>query len=204
MIVVRVAVAADDVPTEGLSMKDLSRKSLLAVTILSLLINIAFCIKVHALRLEVERSQSLVAGVRLPAMTMLDDKNNPVTIRFDNQKQSSVVYVFTPKCGWCAKNLPDFEKLYGFRQHDYRFIVVSLSGDGLAEYLQSSGLKMHVYSKPLQSDQDLYHLGSTPQTIVIGPDGVVQKSWEGAYQDNIFTEVQDYFKLNSGDITPAI
>ena len=36
-------------------------------------------------------------------------------------------------------------------------------------------------------------LGSTPQTIVVSPEGKVLKVWTGAYDDKLKSEIEDYF-----------
>lgn len=172
------------------------------IAAISLAMNAGFSYEVHSLRVALEHAQSLTVGTRLTSLAVTDDHNKSVTLNFDGADRPTVIYVFSPTCGWCAKNLNNVKALYRLRSSDYAFVGLSLSPRGLSEYVRQADLKMPIYSGISQNDLRRFHLGSTPQTIVISKDGVVMQSWEGAYQGSIYAEVRHFFELPTGSIRP--
>jgi hypothetical protein len=105
------------------------------------------------------------------------------------------LYIFKPECPWCARNLPNIKALAGHANGQYRVISLSLSNDGLNDYVVQSGLNMPVYGNLPDIARTTYKLGGTPQTIVISPEGKVLKNWKGAYQGNTQREIERYFNV---------
>jgi peroxiredoxin len=183
-------------------MEAFSGRSLVAVVLLSLAMNIALSFKVHSLRSELMASQTLAAGTKLARLSVQDGTDKRVILHFDQGVRPTIIYVFSPSCGWCAKNLSNIRRLYAMRHTDYDFIGVSLTTEGLSEYLKEAGLEMPIYSLPSDTDLHNYHFGGTPETIVIGADGIVEESWEGAYGGQNYAEIRRFFRLEDGSITP--
>jgi hypothetical protein len=77
----------------------------------------------------------------------------------------------------------------------YNFVGISLQSQGLREYLAANGYPFPVYTDMRDEDVKRYHLGSTPETIVVNPAGTVLKSWVGAYQGSVKSDVEAFFKL---------
>jgi hypothetical protein len=44
-------------------------------------------------------------------------------------------------------------------------------------------------------------LGSTPQTIVISPEGRVLKNWTGSYGEQVQAELEEYFQIRLPGLT---
>ena len=63
----------------------------------------------------------------------------------------------------------------------YRIVGISLTQEGLSDFVASHGMTFPVYSGLSPSMIKTYRLGSTPETIVVSPKGVVLGSWNGAY-----------------------
>src|SRR5260370_2788339 len=102
-------------------------------------------------------------------------------ISYVGTNQPTVLYVFTPPCSWCAKNVDNFKTLVEKGRGQYRVIGLSLSQESLTDYVEKRGLDIPVYSGLSAETLKTYKLGSTPQTIVISPEGKVLKNWMGAY-----------------------
>jgi peroxiredoxin len=117
-------------------------------------------------------------------------------ISYQQLTQPTVLYVFTPPCPWCARNLDNLKVLMDEASGQYRFIGVSLSQQGLAEYLEKNDLKLPVYSDLTPETLKAYKLGSTPQTIVISPQGKVLQDWVGAYVGDQKSQVEAFFHVN--------
>jgi peroxiredoxin len=113
-------------------------------------------------------------------------------ISYGGRELPTVLYVFTPQCSWCARNLDNFKALIQKSNHGYRLLGLSLTEDGLAHYVAKNNLAIPVYfaSKDVQK---AYQLGVTPQTLVISPEGRVLKDWAGAYAGQQKSQIEDFF-----------
>jgi hypothetical protein len=92
----------------------------------------------------------------------------------------TIVYVISPRCGWCARNTANITALWRRRCADHDFVGLSLKEDGLPEYLSKHPLPFSVAVAESETIAD-YHLGVTPSTLLITPDRVVLKEWNGAW-----------------------
>lgn len=78
---------------------------------------------------------------------------------------------------------------------NYRFIGLSLSSDGLREYASQYGIDFPVYTD-LTGESILAYKGGTPRTLVVSHDGIILKSWFGAFTGDLEREVEEYFKTD--------
>jgi hypothetical protein len=67
-------------------------------------------------------------------------------ISYQGVNLPTVLYVFTPPCVWCARNADNFKSLANRESADYRFIGISLSEQGLTDYVAKNNLTLPVYS----------------------------------------------------------
>ena len=81
---------------------------------------------------------------------------------------------------------------------DY-FMAVSLSADGLKEYLNTNHLTFPVYVAGKKAARGLGVVG-TPSTIVIGSDGNVKKVWRGAHVGKVGDEVSQLFHVDLPEV----
>ena len=109
--------------------------------------------------------------------------------------RQTLLYVFTPQCGWCTKNLANLLALQHHVGTDYVLIGISLSREGLLEYVAQHGLTFPIYADLKPETVARYHFGSTPQTILISPRGKVIKVWSGAYDGNTIHELENHLSL---------
>lgn len=70
---------------------------------------------------------------------------------------------------------------------------LSLSSDGLQRHVSEAGFSFPVYTDISPDTRTAYHLGGTPDTIVVSVDGKVIKHWQGAYVGLTKEEVESYF-----------
>jgi hypothetical protein len=70
------------------------------------------------------------------------------------------------------------------------------NGSGLSKYLRGHNLLIPaITSLPTDGALTAIWTGGTPQTIVVGQDGVVMKAWPGAYSQPVKAEVERYFSV---------
>jgi hypothetical protein len=121
----------------------------------------------------------------------------PIDITF--RDQPTILYYFSPSCGWCEKNWLNIKALVAATQGRYRFVGLSTTPDVLA-YLEGHRLSFEVYTGMNLETARAYHFGGTPHTVVIGADGRVAHSWSGAYTGQQQGDVERAF----GVVLPGI
>ena len=78
-------------------------------------------------RLEALESQhELQIGSKMPDIVGLNDGKTQ-TLHFHETSLPTVIYVFTPQCGWCKKNLPNLHALIDGSTGRYQLVGISLS-----------------------------------------------------------------------------
>jgi peroxiredoxin len=144
----------------------------------------------------------LLPGSTVPTITANRLGGHEERISFQDSNQPTVLYVFTPPCSWCARNLDNLETLVAKERSQYRFIGLSLGKEGLSEYVAAHGLTIPIYTDLSAETQKAYKLGGTPQTIVISSEGRVLQDWAGAYVAAQKSQVEAFFHVSLPGITP--
>ncbi len=129
-------------------------------------------------------------GRTLPPLPVLDMSGHPTLVDYGASKTPTLMYIFTPSCIWCKRNLPLLKDLASKPHPSYRLIAVSLSTDKLEDYVHSVGLRFPVYSNSTRAGALTYGFSSTPQTLLIAPSGTLLKRWRGAYLGALRQEVE--------------
>jgi peroxiredoxin len=151
---------------------------------------------IEHLKAEMRSTRELKLGESVPPIQAKDIDGYPVTVTYTGAGPAVVIYIFTPDCIWCTRNLPNVRMLALRSGGKYHFIGVSLSKDRLRDYISENKLDFPVYSEPAVEVISAYKLGGTPRTLVVSSEGRVLKNWFGAYNGDIKREVEDYFKIS--------
>jgi len=160
----------------------------------------------HRLRsLMSERSSRLAErvlkiGAFVPPISAKRLDGGMEVISYGGTNRPTVLYIFTPTCPWCARNVDSFKELVAKKSAEYRFIGLSLSPEGLPEYVATRGLTIPVYGGMSIDTLNTYKLGSTPQTIVVSPEGRVLEDWVGAYMGSQESKVEAFFHVTLPDV----
>lgn len=173
---------------------------LLVLLGLSLLCNVAlgvafFRISVAAFgKTQPPPASGPAIGSSLPPLQAWRSDGKPEAVEFTGQ-QPTVVYVFTPTCQWCDRNLDNLKALLTVATRTHRVIGLSLDPT-LHDYVEKNELEnLPVYVNPSRDTMEAYMFGPTPLTLVISPSGRVLKSWVGAYGGAVKEDVEKYFRL---------
>jgi peroxiredoxin len=134
---------------------------------------------------------SLAKGDSVPPLEAHALDGKPVTLSYGGK--ATVLYVFTPSCPWCRRNLPNVKQLFAARQAQFRFVGLALDDTKLAEYVAQHQLPFPVYKGISGETMKRYRLGGVPQTIVIGEQGRILASWSGAYSGETEADVEGFF-----------
>lgn len=143
----------------------------------------------------------LSPGMKVDPVTAVSLDGKQHTISYAATDKPTVFYVVSPTCVWCERNKANFDKLTDLKGNDFRFIGLSLSELGLKEYVEGNHLNFPIYTGLTSETIQSLGLGSTPQTIVISPEGRVLKNWTGAYGEGVQPEVETYFGIRLPGLT---
>jgi len=146
----------------------------------------------------------LQIGTAVPPITAKRLGKEQEVISYQDTNQPTVLYIFTPPCSWCARNMDNFKTLVDKESGAYRFIALSLSEEGLVEYAAKNELKLPVFSGVSTEAKGAYKLSGTPQTIVVSPEGRVLQNWMGAYVSDQKSQVEAFFHVTLPGIRPAV
>jgi hypothetical protein len=169
-------------------------KFLLVVLAGSLTVNVFLALSVSK-PLQARSIVSLGApGDLSPGFSAVRVRGGPELVSYPFNKPT-LVYVMTPNCKWCKRNGDNIRSLYDRRKKEYRFVGITLSSEGIGQYVDDEKVPFPVYQNVPPNVLRALGLGNTPQTILVGTDGRIQKNWVGAYMGNIQSEVEQTFAV---------
>lgn len=167
--------------------------------VFSLGINLLLTRRVSALKNQVKVIRSelrLTEGDKVPPLTARDPQGNIAVFDYRTNQLPTVVFVISPTCGWCTKNIMNMRALAEKAGDRFQFVGFSLSSKNLHDYVTQNKLNFPMYTDlPLNPTSD-YKLGGTPQTIVVSPSGEVMKVWSGAFADTLQRDIEAYFGVS--------
>jgi hypothetical protein len=170
-----------------------------SLLVISVALNVALARRNKGLRtalLLVKAEQSLTIGSSLPPIEAFDLAHNLQVLKYDPANSPTVFYVFSPQCGWCAKNASNLRILSERLKGRYRLIGLSLSSAGVDEYVAQQGMDFPVYTNLSPQSVMAYRLGGTPTTIVVSAEGKLLGEWKGAYMGDAKREIEEYFDVS--------
>ena len=169
---------------------------LVVLLVCSLGVNLLLTRKVTSLKAYIALMKSegqLAKGDKVPSFTAKDPQGQTAVMDYGGTDLPTVVFVITPTCSWCSKNMMNVKALAEKAKGRYRFVAFSLSPNKLAAYVAEHHIQFPVYTDlPIVPLRD-YKLGGTPETFVVSPQGEVLKVWSGAYADELQKDVESYF-----------
>jgi peroxiredoxin len=165
----------------------------------SLVVNLLLAYRVKTLSDKIEAltapPPTVEVGATVSPIKAHSLDGQTAVISYSDGEQPVVLYVFTPQCQWCARNLANLKTLLAQKQGAYRFVALSLTDKDINDYAAKTQLGCPVYFNPAEESLREYKLGSTPQTIVVSREGKVLKNWVGAYAGPQQTEVEQFFGI---------
>jgi hypothetical protein len=149
------------------------------------------------------KAAPLAAGTAVSPFKAQGMDGREVTISYKDSSQPLVIYVFTPQCSWCMRNLANLKTILARKQDSYRFVALSLTDKDVKPYVVDKQIDIPVFINPEDEAREQYVLGSTPQTIVVSPEGKVLQNWVGAYTGARQAEVESFFGVSLPGLTAA-
>jgi peroxiredoxin len=165
---------------------------------LSVIVNVALARKLsiqNRLVSSLYSSSRLQTGDAVPDIVGYAVDGHEQTLKYSEVNVPTVLYVFTPQCGWCRKNIENLRALINNSGTRYRVVGISLTSVDLAAYLDHEHLVFPVYTGLTDATKAAYKLGGTPTTIIVSPNSTVLKAWSGVYEEPVRTEIQGFLKV---------
>lgn len=131
----------------------------------------------------------------------VDLRGQPFSISYAESSMPTVLYIFTPDCHWCGRNLENINGLAEQVKNRYRLIGISLNGDKLGEYLGQNKINFPVYHSPSDASRLAYDMVATPTTIVVSKEGRVVRIWSGAYGTDRKEEIEHFLNISLPGLT---
>jgi hypothetical protein len=171
----------------------------LALLSVSVTLNILSARRLTTLRHTIatmESQRMLGAGATVPDIVGLGSDGSPTTLRYGDVAVPTVLYIFTPQCRWCKKNIANFHALIDQAGSRYRVVGIALTRQDLDLYMKNENLHLPVYSDIRSDLREIYRLGGTPETIVVSPDNKVLNVWYGAYEEQIRPNIENFLQIH--------
>jgi len=166
----------------------------------SLILNLALALKIHDLRAV--KIPPPITGVSLSPFPASDLGGRRELLTFSDAGKPTVLYVLSPDCRWCSRNLANIRTLASKRGSSYRFIGIAVAVPNPKGFSEAFDPGFPIYSISSFDVVKQIPLGTTPQTLVVTPQGLVVKNWVGAFSDSNRKEIEAYFGVELPGLTP--
>lgn len=167
---------------------------LLVLLALSLAVNVWLGLRVRALQTAgpTAAPPKLQVGDVLPPLPAFGSDGQPATLSAAGESRPTVFYTFSHTCPWCRRNQPAIAALTA--QVGARFRFVGLCMARRADCAPSPGdAPIPTYAEIDARLAAQYGLGTVPQTVVVSPQGKVERVFRGAYVGANQRDVESYF-----------
>jgi peroxiredoxin len=166
-----------------------------ACCVVLLAVNIALIHQNRQLKAQLSQpppALELTTGTQMPDLQGFDPEGKPVEVLYGKDPRKVLVFVFSPTCPFCEQNWPKWEQVISALDHSaVRPVGVDVTSTSKAPFLsqhQLSGLP--VFEKVEPHVMLNYHFQLTPQTILLDPDGKVEKVWTGVMTDSAVADLK--------------
>jgi peroxiredoxin len=149
------------------------------------------------------RSPVLHPGTIVPSLSGKDLDGKDFTLSYSNDPRKVVLLVFSTRCGFCNRNMPNWKAMVqSIDRNSYRIVAVSIISDGVKEYVSQQKLTdIPIIAEVDPKNRVSYEMNVTPQTMLINSDGKVEKLWIGLFGPDDRSEVERSFSLKLPQIT---
>ena len=169
-----------------------SRVAGVALLILSVGVNVLQAQKIRTMTSPAGRNGALVGTKALPFEARTPE-GRQVRVAFD-AGLPTVLYYFSPTCGWCDRNWNNLEALVAGATGRYRVVAVTAAED-MKAYADKHRLGVDLLEGVPEDTLRAYGFTATPHTVVVDGSGLVTHEWRGAFMNGIAEQIEDLFGL---------
>jgi peroxiredoxin len=159
---------------------------------------------VHAQRLRASHAAEIASvreGTMLPPLDLVSSNGRRAQLRYGEHELPTILYFFSPACGWCERNWNNVVALERFTRGRYRFVPLSTTSD-VDRLRAAHGITFEVYSGLSEELRRAHGFAGTPHTILVSPNGRVMKAWAGAYNERLSREIEGVFQVRLPGLAP--
>ncbi len=139
---------------------------------------------------QMEASQ----GAQMPDLRGTDVEGKPVEVLYGKDSRKVLVLVFSPTCPFCDQNWPKWQQVISSLDRSaVRPVLVDVTSTTTAGFVsqhQLASLPVILKADP-RATLD-YRLHLTPQTILVDPNGKVEKVWTGVLNDSSVADLKQH------------
>jgi len=132
------------------------------------------------------------AGTHVPDLRGVDVEGKPVEVLYGKDSRKVLVLVFSPTCPFCDQNWPKWQQVISSLDPSaIRPVLVDVTSTTTAGFIsqhQLSSLPVILKADPRATVDYRMHL--TPQTILVDPNGKVEKVWTGVMTDSAVADLK--------------
>jgi peroxiredoxin len=134
----------------------------------------------------------VAAGAQMPNLQGFDPDGKPVEVDYGKDPRKVLVLVFSPTCPFCEQNWPKWEHVISSLDRSVvRPVGVDVTSTAKEPFLSQHQLTgLPVIEKVDPKVMLNYRFQLTPQTILLDPNGKVEKVWTGVMTDSSVADLQ--------------
>ena len=158
-------------------------------------LNIVLVIKNHGF--ENARNIEPKVGMKMSPFLGFNKNGEEVSFEWEKDKRKTLILVFSPKCGFCNKNMVNWKAILNdIDRTKFRPFLVSGITTDVNEYIESYDLEnVPLLFQPEPKLVVEYAMYITPQTILLDSNGTVEKNWIGEIQPNQKSEIEQLLNV---------
>lgn len=134
------------------------------------------------------------AGAQMPDLHGVDLQGKSVEVLYGKDSRKVLVLVFSPTCPFCDQNWPKWQQVISSLDRlAVRPVLVDVTSTTTAGFVsqhQLSSLPVILKADPRATLDYRFHL--TPQTILVDPNGKVEKVWTGVLNDSSLADLKQH------------
>jgi len=132
------------------------------------------------------------AGAQVPDLRGVDVEGKPVEVLYGKDSRKVLVMVFSPTCPFCDQNWPKWQQVISSLDPSaIRPVLVDVTSTTTAGFISQHQLSsLPVILKADPRDTMDYRMHLTPQTILVDPNGKVEKVWTGVMTDSAVADLK--------------
>src|SRR5690348_10711994 len=140
------------------------------------------------------QAMEAAAGTQMPDLRGVDLAGKPVEVLYGKDSRKVLVLVFSPTCPFCDQNWPKWQQVISSLDRSaVRPVLVDVTSSTTAGFVsqhQLSSLPVILKADPRATVDYRMHL--TPQTILVDPNGKVEKVWTGVLNDSSLADLKQH------------
>jgi len=134
----------------------------------------------------------LPAGTSVPELKGFDPSGKPIDLAYGKDPRKVLVLVYSPTCKFCAENWPQWwDLISSLDGNAVRPVAVDVTSSSTSDFVAEHRLNnVPVMNQIEPVSRIRYHFQITPQTMLVDPNGNVEKVWSGVLDSAALKELK--------------